>query len=118
LSTFGRVGQNDGMTEAAAIAAVVTGVLANVGGLQAWARIRSRPSLIAGVIVGDVLTIGGVLVFLGWPDGLWLAVAGAAALLGRFLPAWLKKPSRLWPGLVMALTGAVTLALSLGALLG
>lgn len=105
------------MIENAAIAAIVTGVVAILGGVQGFVRAKSRPSLIAGLIFGDLLLFGGVFALIGWTWGLWMSAVAALALIGRFLPAYLKVPKKVWPALIMAFLSGVTITLALVALL-
>lgn len=105
------------MIENAAIAAIVTGVFAILGGIQGFVRAKSRPSLIAGLILGDALLFGGVFALVGWEWGLWIAGGAALLLIGRFLPAYLKVPKKVWPALIMAFLSGVTITLVLVALL-
>lgn len=95
----------------AAAAAVFTGLASILGGLQGFVKAGSRPSLIAGGLIGIGLLAGGILALAGWPVWLWLAAAGTFALLGRFLPASVKNPAKVWPGIVMTVLSAATLVL-------
>jgi uncharacterized membrane protein (UPF0136 family) len=103
------------MIQIAAVSALLTGLVAILGGIQGFLKARSRPSLVAGLVTGDLLVIGSVLALLGWTWALWITALTAAALMGRFLPAWLRDTAKFWPAFVMAALSAVTLVLSVAA---
>ena len=102
------------MQAAAAIVTLVYGVLVAAGGVAGWARARSRPSLIAGVLFGGALIILGALGLTGY------AMAGPAAAVAGFLLVLMgirfaRKRKFMPAGLIVVLSG-VALAVDLAAL--
>lgn len=88
-------------------------VLVLVGGIIGFVKAKSRASLIAGIVSAALLGVSASWVAFGslrWGAGLGALVA--SALIGRFLPAFLKTKKVMPAGLVVAV-GALTLALDL-----
>jgi uncharacterized membrane protein (UPF0136 family) len=103
------------MNQAAAALTLLYGAVSVVGGILGYVRAGSTPSLVAGSLAGVLLLVTGAVVAAhrGW--GLVLAVAVSVALVGRFLPAYLRTRS-VWPALIIAALGAATIVLSIAAL--
>ena len=96
------------MIRTAAVVALLYGLVSIAGGLQGFIVKKSMPSLIAGSAAGILLLLAAWFAFrLSW-IGLIGALVVSLALVGRFLPAYLKDTTNLWPALVMAALGAVT----------
>ena len=93
---------------------IIFGTLSAVFGILGWVRAKSKASLIAGVASGLLLSLAGILG--GWGDsGLWVGGVVSLALLGRFLPAFLKTRALYPAGILaaLALGGVVVAALHL-----
>lgn len=91
-----------------AIAAIVYGVLAMVGGALGYAKVKSRPSLISGIVSGLLLVIGGIAQQQGQAWGFWLALIVTIALIGVFAYR-LWKTRKFMPAGLMLLAGIVAL---------
>ena len=90
---------------------ILFGTIAELLGLLAWVRVKSKPSLIAGLASGLLLTIAGILGMTGLPrPGLILGGVVSVLLLGRFLPGFLKKKS-IYPDGIMAGLSLIGVAL-------
>ncbi|MHC4470799.1 MAG: TMEM14 family protein [Planctomycetota bacterium] len=100
------------MLNLAAAVALVYGLTSLFGGLQGYIAKKSVPSLVAGGIAGILLVLAAVLVLKGRGWGLWATLVVSIALVGRFLPAYLKDTGNVWPALLMALLGAATVVTS------
>jgi uncharacterized membrane protein (UPF0136 family) len=61
------------------------------GGLMGFLKAQSKASLVAGVISGLLLAASGYLIPIKTTPGLILGMVVSLLLLGRFLPAYLKK---------------------------
>lgn len=61
------------------------------GGLMGFLKAQSKASLIAGVVSGLLLALSGYLIPLKTVPGLITGLVVSLLLLGRFLPAYLKK---------------------------
>lgn len=61
------------------------------GGLMGFIKAQSKASLFAGVISGLLLAASGYLIPIKTTPGLILGMVVSLLLLGRFLPAYLKK---------------------------
>ena len=95
---------------------ILFGTLSAVFGILGWVRAKSKASLIAGVASGLLLSLAGILGFLKPGDsGLWVGGVVSLALLGRFLPAFLKTRALYPAGILaaLALGGVVVAALHL-----
>lgn len=89
----------------AALYYLLFGTASELLGVLGWVRAKSKPSLIAGLASGMLLTIAGVLGVLGLLQAsLWLGGVVSLLLLGRFLPAFLKTKSIYPAGLMSALS--------------
>ncbi len=87
------------------------GLLVLVGGVIGYVKAKSRASLVSGIGFGVLLGLASRLVSSGSVRvGAGLGVVLALALLGRFLPAFMKTKKVMPAGLVVAL-GAVVVVL-------
>lgn len=87
------------------------GLLVLVGGVIGYVKAKSRASLVSGIGFGALLGLASSLVSSGSVRvGAGLGVVLALALLGRFLPAFMKTKKVMPAGLVVAL-GAVVVVL-------
>lgn len=95
---------------------IIFGTVAELLGVLGWVRAKSKPSLIAGIASGLLLTIAGVLCFINLPQaGLWVGGVVSLLLLGRFLPGFLKTKA-IYPAGIMAalaLIGVIIAAIHL-----
>jgi uncharacterized membrane protein (UPF0136 family) len=105
------------MTNIAAAVVFVYGLVSLCGGIQGYVVKKSTASLVAGGISGVILVAATVLLIMGRGWSLWVALLVSAALVGRFLPAYLKDTQNVWPALVMAILGATTVVTCLLALI-
>ena len=93
-----------------ALAAIAYGILAIIGGAIGYAQVRSKASLISGLVSGVLLMAGGWL----WQQGLlWggilslgVTLALVVVFIGRF-----RKTGKFMPAGLMIGLGAVALAL-------
>ncbi len=69
---------------------LVFGLVTIVSGLVGFLKAGSKPSLIAGGVLGALLVVAALLVPGQWKIGLGVALFVCVALIGRFLPAVLK----------------------------
>ncbi len=69
----------------------VFAALTAAGGLMGFLKAGSKPSLIAGVVSGILLALAGNWLSSKTTLGAILGLVVSALLLGRFLPAYLKK---------------------------
>ena len=71
---------------------IIFGVLTLLGGIVGYAKAKSLPSLITGLIYGLTLLAAGILIFYGQTSvnlvkmGLILGLLATAALAGQFIP--------------------------------
>jgi uncharacterized membrane protein (UPF0136 family) len=88
-------------------------LLVLVGGIIGFLKANSRASLIAGIVSAALLGVSASLVASGSVRlGAGLGALAALALIGRFLPAFLRTKKVMPAGLVVAM-GALTLTLGL-----
>jgi uncharacterized membrane protein (UPF0136 family) len=104
------------MLKLTGIAALLYAAVSLVGGIQGYAVKGSVPSIVAGVAAGILLGGGGWLALQGRAWAAIVVGVVSLALVGRFLPGFLRTHG-IWPALVMAALGVATLALSVAALL-
>jgi uncharacterized membrane protein (UPF0136 family) len=97
---------------AGAIAAIAYGVLAFIGGILGYAKAKSKPSLISGVISGVVLIATGAAGALGLGWGLPVAIVVTAALVIVFIVR-LIKTKKFMPAGLMIIAGVAALAVML-----
>jgi uncharacterized membrane protein (UPF0136 family) len=104
-----------GMVHLAGVFALLYAAVSLVGGVLGALK-GSTVSVVAGGAAAVLLAVGGWLTLKekGWAPILVLVVS--LALIGRFLPTYLKT-SVVWPHLVMAVLGAVAAVLSVLAIL-
>lgn len=90
------------------IAAIAYGILSVVGGIIGYAQAGSKPSLIAGVVSGIVLVVGGIAHQDGTRWGLPLAMIVAGILVVVFaVRLW--KTRKFMPAGLMLAAGLVAL---------
>ncbi|MGF1498104.1 MAG: TMEM14 family protein [Elainellaceae cyanobacterium] len=94
------------------IGAIAYGILTLLGGIWGYAKARSKPSLISGVISGLLLIAGGLLSLAGIGWGQWLAVAVTVLLMIVFAIR-LARTRKIMPAGVMVVLGALTLVMML-----
>jgi uncharacterized membrane protein (UPF0136 family) len=86
------------------LAAVAYGILALIGGVAGYTRVRSKPSLIAGVVSGLVLIFSGVAYAQGADWGRIVALIVTFLLIDVF--AWrLIKTRKFMPSGIMIIAG-------------
>lgn len=90
------------------IAAIAYGILALVGGIMGYAKVKSKPSLISGVISGALLLIGGLLALQGSAIGLTLSTIVTGVLIVVFLIR-LFKTRKFMPAGLMAIAGVLAI---------
>lgn len=82
------------------------GVLVLVGGIIGFVKAKSRASLIAGITLGAMLGVAAGLLAMGsMVYGAALGLVSALALIGRFLPAFLRT-KKLMPAGAVVVVGA------------
>ncbi|MEB3209872.1 MAG: TMEM14 family protein [Leptolyngbyaceae bacterium] len=91
-----------------AIAAIVYGVFAVVGGIVGYAKAKSTPSLISGVISGALLIIAGIVSSMGMSWGIPLAIAITGILVIVFIYR-LVKTRKFIPAGLMTIAGIAAL---------
>ena len=79
------------MLNAARLYFFVFAAFTAAGGLMGFIKAQSKASLFAGVISGLLLAASGYLIPIKTTPGLILGMVVSLLLLGRFLPAYLKK---------------------------
>lgn len=90
------------------LAAIVYGVLAIVGGAMGYAKARSLPSLISGLVSGLLLLIGGIAQQQGYSWGFPLSLFVTVALILVFaVRFW--KTRKFMPAGLMILAGVFAL---------
>ncbi|WP_008313506.1 TMEM14 family protein [Leptolyngbya sp. PCC 6406] len=99
-----------------AIAAFGYGALALVGGIIGFLQVRSKVSLISGLVSGILLAISGLGIVKGQPWGLGLAIAVTILLLIVFVVRLIKTRKVMPAGLMVAagLVAGATLLTGLG----
>ncbi|HEY9738110.1 MAG TPA: TMEM14 family protein [Trichocoleus sp.] len=93
-----------------ALAAIAYGVLAIVGGIMGFAQVRSKASLISGLVSGLLLIVGGWLWGQGSAVGPILSLIVTVALVVVFIGRY-RKTQKLMPAGLMIALGAVALVL-------
>jgi uncharacterized membrane protein (UPF0136 family) len=94
----------------AIIAAIAYGIIAFVGGIIGYIKVRSTASLISGVISGVLLIAGGVLYLQGQAWGFTLALIITAILVIVFTIRFVKT-RRFMPAGLMLTLGLITLVI-------
>lgn len=97
------------MLTAARVYFFVFATLTTAGGLMGFLKAQSKASLIAGAISGLLLAAAGYLIPVKTTPGLILGIVVSVLLLGRFLPAYLKKGVAMpaIPMIVLSVVGIV-----------
>ena len=98
---------------------IVFGILTLVGGIIGYAKVKSLPSLVAGILYGIALIVAGIFIFTGQPDhvnnikvGLIVGLLATAGLAGQFIPKVML--NRAAPHvIIMAILSAVGMVLTL-----
>jgi len=87
----------------------VFAALTAAGGVMGFLKAASKPSLIAGVVSGLLLAVAGWLIPNKTVPGCILGLLLSLALLGRFLPAYLKKGAMMpaVPMIILSVGGIV-----------
>jgi uncharacterized membrane protein (UPF0136 family) len=89
------------------ILALIYGLLAIIGGIIGFVQVRSKASLVSGIISGILLLLGTVLAAQGNPGGLWLARIVALLLVIVFVGR-LVKTKKFMPAGLMVIVGVAT----------
>lgn len=84
----------------------VFGALTILGGLLGFVKAKSTASLVAGGISGALIIVAAVLLASNPTAGLVLGAVISVALLGRFLPAFLKTKKVMPAGMMAVLSAA------------
>ncbi|MCX8511736.1 MAG: TMEM14 family protein, partial [Chthoniobacteraceae bacterium] len=93
----------------------VFAALTAAGGVMGFVKASSKPSLIAGVVSGLLLAAAGVWMPSNAKGGCILGIVVSVLLLGRFLPAFLKK-GVFMPAVPMIILSIVGIVLAIVAL--
>ncbi|MBZ8182474.1 TMEM14 family protein [Oscillatoria salina] len=92
-----------------AIAALIYGIVALVGGIFGYVKVKSKPSLISGTISGTLLIFSAVAQFVGYSWGLIFAALLTGILIVVFIMR-LMKTKKFMPAGLMGILGVVALA--------
>ncbi len=90
----------------------VFAALTALGGVMGFVKAGSKPSLIAGVISGLLLAASGILMPTRTAFGCAMGLVVSLLLLGRFLPAYLKKGAAM-PAIPMIILSVGGIALAI-----
>jgi uncharacterized membrane protein (UPF0136 family) len=82
-----------------------------LGGILGYVNKGSTASLLAGGCAALLLAFGAWVAWQGRSWGMILALVVCLALIGRFLPTYLKDTQNVWPALVMVAGGVLTAVL-------
>lgn len=93
---------------------LVYGILVAIGGIMGYVKAKSKPSLVAGVICGDVLIGSGILMMKGFPAAVYVALGMAILLTGLFGKRFAQKGAFMPSGLMLLLSLVVTISLVIG----
>jgi uncharacterized membrane protein (UPF0136 family) len=87
----------------------VFALLTAAGGLMGFIKAQSKASLIAGLVSGLLLAVSGYLIPLKTIPGVVMGIVVSLLLLGRFLPAYLKKGAAMpaIPMVILSIIGIV-----------
>jgi uncharacterized membrane protein (UPF0136 family) len=99
----------------AAIWALAYGTIMSAGGVFAYKRIGSRPSLIGGAVIGGIADIGGIFMLLGMPTGRGIALL--AAVLATLFFGWSLSRAMLTEGRVARPAALAALSIVTAAIL-
>jgi uncharacterized membrane protein (UPF0136 family) len=91
------------------IAAIAYAILAIIGGIMGYAQVKSKVSLISGIVSGSLLLAGGVAQHQGMAWGLPLSVVVTTLLIVVFAVRWFKTRKFMPAGLMIG-AGVVALA--------
>ncbi|MEB3273647.1 MAG: TMEM14 family protein [Prochlorothrix sp.] len=91
----------------ALVVTIVYGLLSALGGIYGYIKAKSQVSLISGLVSGALLFASGVLQFLGFGWGRWLALALTIVLVITF-GVRLQKTGKWMPAGVMVALGVAT----------
>ena len=91
------------------IIALIYGVIALAGGVGAYFKVKSKASLISGIISGSLLLLGVLLAALDITGGLWVVKLVTLALVVVFVIR-LIKTKKFMPAGLMLIGGLITLA--------
>jgi uncharacterized membrane protein (UPF0136 family) len=84
---------------------LIYGLLVVAGGVMGFVKAKSKASLIAGVISGNLLAMASALMLTGNAQiGWWMALVTAILLLGRFAVASMKEFKMMPNGMVIGLS--------------
>ena len=97
----------------AAILLIVYGTLVELGGIMGFVKAKSKPSLIAGVACGAVLTISGVLAWLGSAVGVYIGFVMTLLLCLIFGIRTAKTKAMIPSGMMLMSSIVVALVLAL-----
>jgi uncharacterized membrane protein (UPF0136 family) len=100
----------------ALFAAIAYGLLALIGGIYGYIKVRSVPSLVSGVVSGLILLVGALLQTQGNPLGLTLSAIVTGVLLVVFAIRWVKT-QKFMPAGLMCLAGVIALGTLVSALI-
>ncbi len=89
-----------------AILLIVYGTLVELGGVMGFLKARSKPSLVAGAACGAVLTISGVLVWIGAAAGAYIGF-GMTLVLCLIFGLRVAKTKAMVPSGIMLLSSIV-----------
>ena len=103
------------MNDAAKIYYIVFGVLTIAGGVIGFAKARSTPSLVAGIVCGLALFAAAILLSHSLIAALVTGLMVSIALAGKFVPDFIHKKA-LFPGGIMALLSVAGIVITLLAL--
>jgi len=96
------------------VAAIVYGILAIVGGVVGYLKVRSKPSLLSGIISGGLLVTGGIAEAQGASWGIILATVVTIGIIVVFAFRWWKTRKFMPAGLMLLAGIAALLGLALG----
>lgn len=107
--------KSEGDDVSVAILLIAYGTLVEVGGVMGFVKAKSRVSLIAGVASGGILTISGVLVWLGVASAIYAGFAMTIILCFLFGRRFAKTRAVMPSGmmLIVSLAAAIILGLML-----
>jgi uncharacterized membrane protein (UPF0136 family) len=94
----------------------VFAALTVLGGVMGFVKANSKPSLIAGVVSGLLLAVAGWLMPTKTTVGCVMGILVSLLLLGRFLPAYLKKGAAM-PAIPMIILSAAGVAIAVAGMI-
>ncbi|MEM8611493.1 MAG: TMEM14 family protein [Cyanobacteria bacterium P01_H01_bin.105] len=90
------------------IIALIYGILAAVGGIVGYLKVKSKPSLISGLISGLLLIVGALRAAQGIASGLWVVKIVTLVLIIVFIIR-LIRTKKFMPAGLMVIGGIATL---------